>query len=177
MASNSELRTLFCDSSLAEKQLDGSFLIPLEEQLEVGQDHVLFLDDVSIVGQIPTISSHNQNLYVVEQCPNNFQYAGREPMLPDGSLLVIDTGGWFRIGCPVSKVAKPDIHGAIYRIRRKGAHKVKDPRGRFLGAARLTPAALARHLDDARPVVRERVIDRLALAGIDAIGTLEDVLA
>ncbi|GIT30314.1 MAG: hypothetical protein Ct9H300mP1_23600 [Planctomycetaceae bacterium] len=95
----------------------------------------------------------------------------------DGSLLVIDTGGWFRIGCPVSKVAKPDIHGAIYRIRRKGAHKVKDPRGRFLDAARLTPAALARHLDDARPVVRERVIDRLALAGIDAIGTLEDVLA
>ena len=95
----------------------------------------------------------------------------------DGSLLVIDTGGWFRIGCPVSKVAKPDIHGAIYRIRRKGAHKVKDPRGRFLDAARLTPAALARHLDDARPVVRERVIDRLAQAGIDAIGTLEGVLA
>ncbi|GIS62338.1 MAG: hypothetical protein CM1200mP2_45630 [Planctomycetaceae bacterium] len=51
-------------------------------------------------------------------------------------------------------MAKPDIHGAIYRIRRKGAHKVKDPRGRFLDAARLTPAALARHLDDARPVVR-----------------------
>ena len=95
----------------------------------------------------------------------------------DGSLLVIDTGGWFRIGCPVSKVAKPDIHGAIYRIRRKGAHKVKDPRGRFLDAARLTPAALARHLDDARPVVRERVIDRLAQAGIDAISTLEGVLA
>ena len=73
--------------------------------------------------------------------------------------------------------AKPDIHGAIYRIRRKGAHKVKDPRGRFLDAARLTPAALARHLDAARPEVRERLIDRLALAGIDAIGTLEDVLA
>ena len=95
----------------------------------------------------------------------------------DGSLLVIDTGGWFRIGCPVSKVAKPDIHGAIYRIRRRGAHKVKDPRGRFLDAARLTPAALARHLDDARPVVRERVIDRLAQAGSDAIATLESVLA
>ena len=95
----------------------------------------------------------------------------------DGSLLVIDTGGWFRIGCPVSKVAKPEIHGAIYRIRRKGAHKVKDPRGSFLDVARLTPAALARHLDDPRPVVRERVIDRLAVAGIDAIKTLEGVLS
>lgn len=36
----------------------------------------------------------------------------------DGSLLVIDTGGWFRIGCPQSGVAKPDINGGIYRIRR-----------------------------------------------------------
>ena len=62
----------------------------------------------------------------------------------DGSLLVIDTGGWFRIGCPVSKVAKPDIHGAIYRIRRRGAHKQEDPRGRLLDVARLTPAVLAR---------------------------------
>ena len=37
---------------------------------------------------------------------------------PDGSLLVIDTGGWFRIGCPQSGVAKTHIPGAIYRIRR-----------------------------------------------------------
>ncbi len=95
----------------------------------------------------------------------------------DGSLLVIDTGGWFRIGCPVSKIAKPDIHGAIYRIRRKGAHRQQDPRGRFLDVARLTPAALARHLDDPRPVVRERVIDRLALAEVDAIDALGRVLA
>ncbi|MFI4876456.1 MAG: PVC-type heme-binding CxxCH protein [Blastopirellula sp. JB062] len=35
----------------------------------------------------------------------------------DGSLLVIDTGGWFRIGCPQSESAKPDVRGAIYRIR------------------------------------------------------------
>ncbi len=35
----------------------------------------------------------------------------------DGSLLVVDTGGWFRIGCPSSLMAKPDIAGAIYRIR------------------------------------------------------------
>ncbi len=94
----------------------------------------------------------------------------------DGSLLVIDTGGWFRIGCPVSKVAKPDIHGAIYRIRRRGAHKQKDPRGRLLDVARLTPAALSGHLDDIRPVVRERVIDQLALAGPDAIAVLSGVL-
>ncbi len=44
----------------------------------------------------------------------------------DGSLLVVDTGGWFRIGCPVSQVAKPDIKGAIYRVRKVGApHDVR----------------------------------------------------
>ena len=38
----------------------------------------------------------------------------------DGSLLVTDTGGWFRIGCPSSLLAKPDITGGIYRVRAKG---------------------------------------------------------
>ena len=38
----------------------------------------------------------------------------------DGSLLVIDTGGWFRIGCPASKTEKPQVRGGIYRIRREG---------------------------------------------------------
>lgn len=47
----------------------------------------------------------------------------------DGSLLVIDTGGWFRIGCPKSELAKPDIRGAIYRIRKIDAEApaAKDP--------------------------------------------------
>jgi putative membrane-bound dehydrogenase-like protein len=35
----------------------------------------------------------------------------------DGSLLLLDTGGWFRSGCPSSLMAKPDVMGAIYRIR------------------------------------------------------------
>lgn len=39
----------------------------------------------------------------------------------DGSLLVVDTGGWFRIGCPSSLMAKPDIAGAIYRVKGKGS--------------------------------------------------------
>lgn len=35
----------------------------------------------------------------------------------DGSLLLLDTGGWFRIGCPASLMAKSDLLGAIYRIK------------------------------------------------------------
>lgn len=41
----------------------------------------------------------------------------------DGSLLVVDTGGWFRIGCPSSLMAKPDIAGAIYRVKAKTLHQ------------------------------------------------------
>ena len=35
----------------------------------------------------------------------------------DGSLLLLDTGGWFRIGCPASLMAKSDLLGAVYRIK------------------------------------------------------------
>jgi hypothetical protein len=34
----------------------------------------------------------------------------------DASLLVADTGSWYMICCPTSKIAKPDILGAIYRV-------------------------------------------------------------
>ena len=35
----------------------------------------------------------------------------------DGSLLVVDTGGWFYRGCPTSQRSKPDVLGGIYRVR------------------------------------------------------------
>ena len=47
----------------------------------------------------------------------------------DGSLLVVDTGGWFRIGCPSSVVAKPEAAGAIYRIRKRGGRDQAEPWG------------------------------------------------
>jgi hypothetical protein len=34
----------------------------------------------------------------------------------DGSLLVLDTGGWFRIGYPSSLMAKADVLGAVCRV-------------------------------------------------------------
>jgi len=63
----------------------------------------------------------------------------------DGSLLVVDTGGWFRIGCPSSLVAKPDSAGAIYRIRRTGEPAKVQP----WGTATTKVWALARAGNDA----------------------------
>ena len=38
----------------------------------------------------------------------------------DGSLLVVDTGAWYKLCCPTSQLAKPDVPGAIYRVRKRG---------------------------------------------------------
>lgn len=94
----------------------------------------------------------------------------------DGSLLVIDTGGWFRIGCPVSKVAKPDIYGAIYRIRRKGGHKVKDPWGLKLGFNKMPAKTAVKYLDDPRWPVRRKAVERLSQAGVNAIKALAPIV-
>lgn len=80
----------------------------------------------------------------------------------DGSLLVIDTGGWFRIGCPTSQIAKPEFKGAIYRIRKTGIPRVQDPYGIDIDWKQRNHQQLARLLDDDRPFVRDLAIDRLA---------------
>jgi putative membrane-bound dehydrogenase-like protein len=79
----------------------------------------------------------------------------------DGSLLVVDTGGWFRIGCPVSQVAKPEITGAIYRIRRTDTANVPDPWGKKIAWDRTTAEELIEFLGDDRPAVRARAVATL----------------
>ena len=94
----------------------------------------------------------------------------------DGSLLVINTGGWFRIGCPTSQVAKPNILGAIYRVRKEGYPRVVDPRGLKLKLDELPAKNLVSYLDEPRNVVREKAIDLLALQEEKSIPYLETVL-
>src|SRR5688572_9113265 len=79
----------------------------------------------------------------------------------DGSLLVIDTGGWYKLCCPTSQLWKPDVLGAIYRIRKAGARKIEDPCGLKTDFANADSQSLARLLGDRRPVVRRRAIDQL----------------
>jgi putative membrane-bound dehydrogenase-like protein len=94
----------------------------------------------------------------------------------DGSLLVIDTGGWYKLCCPTSQLHKPDILGAIYRIRRQGAPRLPDPRGLKLAWEQLSPSALGALLGDSRPAVRRRAVQALAGKGADAVPVLEKVV-
>ncbi len=90
----------------------------------------------------------------------------------DGSLLVVDTGGWYKICCPTSQLVKPDVLGGIYRVRRKDAPRVADPRGLKLDWAAMGPEALADLLDDPRPAVRRRAVAGLAAKGEAAVRVL-----
>jgi putative membrane-bound dehydrogenase-like protein len=94
----------------------------------------------------------------------------------DGSLLVVDTGGWYKLCCPSSQLVKADVLGAIYRIRKVGAHDVADPRGRKIDFGKQSAVQLAALLGDARPAVRRQAIERLAAMGPEAATALTPIL-
>ena len=94
----------------------------------------------------------------------------------DGSLLVVETGGWFIKGCPLSQVSKPELKGAIYRIRKIGEEKPSDPYGNAIKWASLSPSEIIKHLEDPRPFVKDRAAQALIDQGDLAVKPLIDVL-
>ncbi|MDZ4861774.1 MAG: PVC-type heme-binding CxxCH protein [Candidatus Hydrogenedentes bacterium] len=81
----------------------------------------------------------------------------------DGSILVSDTGGWYVDACPVSRVSKPEVRGAIYRIRKTDAAKVDDSWGASLNWENPTLDDLMTRLGDTRLRVREHALERVVL--------------
>lgn len=94
----------------------------------------------------------------------------------DGSVLVVDTGGWYMLCCPTSRLHKPEVLGAIYRVRRVEQHKIEDPRGRTIAWTTLAEEQAARLLGDPRPAVRRRALERLVSLGTEAIPALAAVV-
>jgi putative heme-binding domain-containing protein len=94
----------------------------------------------------------------------------------DGSLVIIDTGGWYKLCCPTSQLAKPDVLGAIYRVRKKDGPRIEDPRGLKLAWETFDARGLAGLLADRRVAVAERAGDRLAKLGEAAVPALASVL-
>lgn len=95
----------------------------------------------------------------------------------DGSLLVADTGGWYKVCCPTSQLAKPDVLGAIYRIRKTGAKTIADPRGLQIAWEKMQPEELAKFLGDERHLVRKRAIGELGKRNKVATKALSEVVA
>ena len=96
----------------------------------------------------------------------------------DGSLLVVDTGGWYKLCCPTSQLEKPDVLGSILRVRRADAPRLADGRGLGFVWSDAVPAAdLAARLGDARPAVRHRAMATLADRGPAALPALRQAIA
>lgn len=94
----------------------------------------------------------------------------------DGSLLVVETGGWFIRGCPLSQVSKPQLKGGIYRIKRVNAQRIEDPYGNDIDWAGIGLEELAIYLEDPRPFLSDRAQSELIAQGNRAILVLTDIL-
>lgn len=119
---------------------------------------------------------------------STFSAAGTEEMLkladPDahltdvledhnGDLLVVDTGGWFRIGCPTSHLAKPNVLGGIFRLSL--ADLPYEP-VQYPNWDELTSEAVSTFLDAEEDWLRERAGLELAGRGDPAIPELRRIL-
>ncbi len=96
---------------------------------------------------------------------------------PDGSLIVIDTGGWYIDQCPLSRISRPEHKGGVYRVRKRGAQPIKDSLGKALKLDRFSPEELAALLSDNRPQLREKATERLVRLGKDSVSGLSALIA
>lgn len=94
----------------------------------------------------------------------------------DGSLIVVNTGGWFIAGCPLSVVAKTNVHGGLYRIRKIDGSVVKDPWGKLLDFKAMSLQKLTSLMMDPRHAVRDKAIEELVAAGESSIEPLKKIL-
>ncbi len=94
----------------------------------------------------------------------------------DGSLLVVETGGWFIKGCPLSQVSKPELKGSIYRVRKKGAAKIEDPFGNTIDWPSLDVATITKYLEDPRPFVADKAVNNLVDRGQESVSALSSLL-
>jgi len=94
----------------------------------------------------------------------------------DGSMLILNTGGWFILGCPLSRVAKLDVPGGIYRIRKTGTPKVNDPWGNKLNLRSMGVPGLIAATKDTRPAVRDNAIELLISKGEAAVLPIKNSL-
>lgn len=94
----------------------------------------------------------------------------------DGSMLVVNTGGWFIAGCPLSVVAKKEVKAGIYRIRKTGAAPVDDPWGKKLNIAAMKPGELVQYVMDPRIAVKKQAIEQLVIKAQSAIPEIKKAL-
>src|SRR5579884_921039 len=94
----------------------------------------------------------------------------------DGTILIVDTGGWYVQHCPTGKIRNSRAPGGIYRVRYQHLRYVDDPWGRNIDwkkpATKLVPL-----LDDPRPAVRAKAQRAVVAAGKAAVAPLAQAIS
>jgi len=97
----------------------------------------------------------------------------------DGSILIVDTGGWYKLCCPTSQLHKPDIAGHIYRLSKRvtpPTTAIANPRGLQLNWSKMKPRELVEALNDQRFAVRNRAVSELRKNGTASLPALSQLL-
>ena len=71
---SSELRTLFVDSVHTRKNNNGSYTLPLFEQIGIQPGMVGYVDDITLAGQYSAVNLTNNKLYVLEVTPGDARF-------------------------------------------------------------------------------------------------------
>jgi putative membrane-bound dehydrogenase-like protein len=93
----------------------------------------------------------------------------------DGSLLVVDTGGWYVQHCPTGRIRNSRAPGGIYRARSQTAPRLEDPWGLNISWNSLSTEQLANLLQEPRWAVRDRAQLALSKRGAEAIAALAEL--
>jgi putative membrane-bound dehydrogenase-like protein len=95
----------------------------------------------------------------------------------DGSLLVVDTGGWYVQHCPTGRIRDSRAPGGIYRVRSTKGPRTEDPWGRKQDWTGASVQSLVERLGDPRPAVRDRAVENLVQRGQHSIALLAATLS
>lgn len=91
----------------------------------------------------------------------------------DGSLLIVDTGGWYDLCCPTSRVDQKTAAGGIYRLVKENGDAKVLPRNPLIAWDKVSPAELADLLVDARPwIARQALLQVMSSTDSKLIGEL-----
>ncbi len=91
----------------------------------------------------------------------------------DGSLIIVDTGGWYDLCCPTSRIDQKTAAGGVYRLSRKGKANAQPKSLRTPAdaspVAKLSTDQTVSRLNDDRPwIARTSLIDLAQLKGEEA---------
>jgi putative membrane-bound dehydrogenase-like protein len=95
----------------------------------------------------------------------------------DGSLIVVDTGGWYNLCCPTSKIDQKTAAGGIYRLQRSDLNNEMRPRKTPDEWHTVDPEWLTAFIHDPRPWVARCAYHQLRQLDDKAKSLAADMLA